>query len=93
MHVVSTGVHHAGISRRVLEVRILVNGERVDVAANRDYGRSRIATGDARDDASARDTMELLGTQHAQRVGQPVRGALLTKSQLRIAMDVPAELE
>jgi hypothetical protein len=86
-------VHDAGVSRRILEVRILLNGKRVDVATDRDDGRPCIATGDARDDASARNAMQLLRTQRSQRVFQPTRGALLTERQFRIAMDLLAELD
>jgi hypothetical protein len=53
VHVVSAGVHDAGCLRREVEPRLLLDGERIDVAAKGDGGRTGVPTPKPRHHAGA----------------------------------------
>jgi hypothetical protein len=58
--VVPTGVHHPGHRGGERQPRGLVDGERVDVAADRHQGGVPVTAGEPRDDAGSGDARDLL---------------------------------
>ena len=87
--VVAAGVHHSRPRRRVRDVVLLEDRERVDVGPQRDDLPGRGAA-KASDDRRPGRPLDLEAAERAQRLLDERRRLVLLEGELRIGVEVPA---
>jgi hypothetical protein len=93
VNVVAAGVHHTVAFRSVWKPGCLLDRQRVHVAPQRDYGRSRVFAADPGGHAGARDTRQLAGIQRRQLVLQAGGGVFLREREFGQSVEVVAQVQ
>ena len=93
MNVVATRVHNAGNLGRVRESGCLLNRQGIDVATNRGDRSIPVSAGNACDQPGARNALDLVDADRAQRGFETLSGSLLFPRELRLAMQRAPEVD
>ena len=93
MHVVTAGVHHAGVPRRERDRGLLRDGQRIDVAAERDGRGAGARAGDARDEAGVGDLAHIGDARVEERLLERRLGPAFGPRELGMRVQRAAERE
>jgi protein involved in temperature-dependent protein secretion len=91
MNVVAARVHHSGIDGRKREPRVLMDGQRIDVAADRDHWRGAVPARHACHESGTGDVLDARDAQARERAAEQIGRALLVPRQLGMTVKVPPQ--